>query len=361
MTQAGSRPALPLKLIAMQMPETVEWLGKSIRQEADNNVLLLIPGQTAEISLRMENTGNLALQWQLEILGDFPRSWCLWRREAVQEILPCDQVQERLCFHVPIDFFEQQDALSQTHPCLKLNYQSEICLYAVEGTSGTEERKHLVGYRSFQLWVRPDCTYLDFLPEIYQASDYMGRFLMLIEQAFDPTVEILDLLWAYLDPLTAPKAFLPFLSQWVAWSLNPRWTLKQQRRILRNAIKLYRWRGTRWGMLLYLHLYTGLPLQENYIPEELAAALSIREETTLESRKRISVVDSFKAGFIIGGEVQLGQGPIMGGGKPYHFVVTLRPDNADQIDEVLIRDIIEQVKPAFCSYDLSIVSFYQFA
>jgi hypothetical protein len=39
-------------------------------------------------------------------------------------------------------------------------------------------------------------------------------------------------------------------------------------------------------------------------------------------------------------------------GRPYHFIVRLR--SAAPLDEELIRTIIEQEKPVFCTYDLSL-------
>lgn len=352
MTQTRRAPAL--KLAALQFPEAVDWMGRSRQQDTADNVLLLTPGQIAEISVHITNAEPLALHWQLDVKGNFPSEW--WQAEnqqewqSEQEILPGDNYQGHICFQVPIDFFEQQTALV-AEPSLELDYRSEICLYAIQ-----DGRSQLVGYRSFQLWIRPNCTYLDFLPEIYQTTDFMGRFLTLFEQTFDPTVQTMDVFWTYLDPLTAPKALLPFLAQWVVWDLNPRWTLKQQRRLLRNAIRLYRWRGTRWGMLLYLHFYTGLPLQENNIPDNLQISLALEEVDVPEANKRISVVENHSTGFVLG-EANFNQSPMLGGGQPYHFTVTLRPDQADQIDEALIRSIIAQVKPAFCTYDLWIISF----
>jgi hypothetical protein len=52
----------------------------------------------------------------------------------------------------------------------------------------------------------------------------------------------------------------------------------------------------------------------------------------------------------------MGQDSMIGGGRPYHFIVRLRPDQPDQIDEQLVRDIIEREKPAFCTYELDLVN-----
>jgi phage tail-like protein len=174
--------------------------------------------------------------------------------------------------------------------------------------------------------------------------DFIGRFLKIFEQAFEPAVQTMDAMWANLDPFTAPKAMLPFLAYWVAWPINKSWGLNQQRRLIKRALELYRWRGTRKGLRLFLHLYTGLPLDDD-VPKE--------------AEKHISISDQFGRGFVLGRE-SLGQGTVLGGGRPFHFVVRLLalqplvPDKPPPISERLVRMIIDQEKPAFCTYELVI-------
>jgi hypothetical protein len=87
----------------------------------------------------------------------------------------------------------------------------------------------------------------------------------------------------------------------------------------------------------YLHLYTDLPLDEN-LPE---------------ADKHISIEEIFTRGFLMG-ETLIGRDSMLGGGRPFHFIVRLRPEPNKPIDERLVREIIEREKPAFCTYDLSI-------
>ncbi len=346
MTQSPVRPTFPLKLVSLKLPEVVSWMGQP-QQVVEDNALLVIPGQASEMAVTLKNEGSRVLWWKLELSGEFPSSWQQWQQSEPIDISPGTEVQEYIDFYVPPDFFEAQGALAaRSH--LDNTYQSVLSLYCVYGEDDAthpdveyfEEHKQLVGYQTFDLCVRPGCSYVDFLPQIYQASDFMGRFLMIFEEAFDPTIQSMDTLWAYLDPLTAPRALLPFLSKWVAWDLDARWTIKQQRRLLRYAVPLYRQRGTRQGLRLYLHIYTGLPLDEPDRPEE---------------DKRISIMEDFKAGFVFG-NAYLNQSAMLGGGRPYHFRVTLRPDSAEQLDENMVRSLIEDVKPAFCTYDLAIIN-----
>ena len=57
---------------------------------------------------------------------------------------------------------------------------------------------------------------------------------------------------------------------------------------------------------------------------------------------------------ILLGHTVMGQSTILSGNIPYHFNVRLRPAVDYPLDETLLRSIIEQEKPAFCSYTLSI-------
>ena len=365
---ADGKLTLPLRLVAMRLPETVDWIRKSSRSsfssEPPQNILHLTPGMVSEISLELENTDSQPITWSLEMTGNFPVTW-YYPESTIDDsteiseesesslqtnhyqidgtIQPHSRLYPSIRLSIPDDFFEAQAAVLYQE-CIELNYDSEIFLFAQ-----WNGRQRLAGYQSMRIEVRPVSEYMTLLPEIFQSEDFMTRFLSIFEQTFDPSLQTLGTLWAYLDPLTAPRAMLLFLSKWVAWEMEPRWNLKQQRRLIRYAIELYRWRGTRRGLRYYLHLYTDLPLDEN-LPE---------------SEKHISITDDTQNIFVFG-QAKLGESRIqeqeieeeqpfaLGGGRPFHFRVVLRPDHPEQIDEPLVRQIIEQVKPAFCTYTLDI-------
>ena len=128
-----------------------------------------------------------------------------------------------------------------------------------------------------------------------------------------------------------------FLAHWVGWQISPDLSLNQQRELIAQALEIYRWRGTRRGLRLSLHLATGLPL-----------------ETSPGTEPAIAITETFGSGLVLG-ETHLGPEAIMGGTKPFHFSVTLRQPPGLDLDENLIRKTIEQEKPAFCTYDLAIM------
>lgn len=294
--------------------------------------MLLHPGEPSEMVVQIDNLGTRTLQLNLQVEGDFPAEWCRIGMEG-HELLPEQRMEAVLYFQPPADLLEEDRAFSRSE-ALVLDYQSRIYVYY---TSDITDRR-LFESAPFNLYVRPRSLYLNFLPDLYREVDFIGRFLKIFEQAFEPAVQTLDVFWTYLDPLTAPKALLPFLAHWVAWPLDPRWSHQKQRRLIRQAMEIYSWRGTRRGLRLYLHLYTDLPLDED-IPEE--------------TDKHISIKEIFGDGFVLN-TTRIGHDSIIGGVRPYHFIVTLHPDPGVQVDERLVRHIIEQEKPAFCTYELYI-------
>ena len=322
-----STSTLSLKLSSQNVLENVS----PLRKEFIN--LRVVPGQYSEILVQLENRWDRPLIWKIEVDGDFPAHWCQWNQSESREIPAEQKIDENIRFKIPLHFFEEQLAIDSQSPQLKLDYQSRVRLYV-----GENDNWELTGYEIFYIAVRPPSSYIEFLPAFYKEVDFLERFLAIVEQTFDPAVQTLDTLWAYLDPLTAPESMLPFLAKWVGWEMSDRWSTKQQRRLIRHATTLYRWHGTRHGLRFYLHLCTGLPLDEE-LPE---------------TEKHISIQEIHSTGLVLGKTI-MGVDSMLGGGKKYHFAVRLRVDEPNlDVDEKMVREIIERERPAFSSYELDI-------
>ena len=343
MVQIGSQQkTIEIQLTPMRISESAPVAGLDLAN-AENitnatldtpvgSNLVLHPGEPNEMIVQVKNLlqQSIRLSWKIE--GDFPIEWCQLGTEGSQ-LAPGSQMDAVLYFQVPASFFEDQEALRlDKKGKLELNYRSRV---VVKIDPGTEYEQ--IEEADFGLYIRPYSAYIEFLPAVYREVDFIGRFIKIFEQTYQPIMDSFNVMWANLDPLTAPKALLPFLAHWVGWSVEASWELPQQRRLIRRAIELYRWRGTRKGLRLYLHLYTGLPLDED-LPE---------------SDKRIGIIEAFGPGFVLGA-ADLGERAILGGGKPYHFSVKLRPKHPNSLDEELVRRVIDQEKPAFSTYDLAI-------
>jgi phage tail-like protein len=172
----------------------------------------------------------------------------------------------------------------------------------------------------------PKSKYVDYLPAAMRTDDFLGRFLLIFQEVVDGLEDVLAQLPHYFDPLLTPERLVPFLASWVDLKFGPGWPLEMRRRLVREALELYRWRGTQRGLRKYIQLYTGV---EPEIEEEMAS-------------------------MALGQGAVLGWNTILGGGKNYNFTVTIRTDQPESIDLAVVRAIIEQEKPACCTYELRV-------
>jgi len=153
----------------------------------------------------------------------------------------------------------------------------------------------------------PRSSYLQHLPSFFARGGLMDRFLLIFESVLAPSVQLVDHIPLILDPRTMPADCLPWMASWLDLTLNENWPETRRRDLIRAASELYRWRGTRKGLCLYLKTYAGVT------PE-------LEEEV----------------------------------GQPHTFRVTLRVPADEPVDEGLVRAIIEAEKPAHTAYELVI-------
>lgn len=357
MTQRIDHRTLHLQLFPMSVPNApnvgegvlATWGALSDSETTEMPSLCLCPGEVGELLIRLEHRGEQPLPYHLRVQGNIPPTWYSLHTEG-HELQPDRTTEAVVRFRPDPDFFETRTGLAPDQT-LMLDYQGEVRVHrglapdpasdrTVERLSerSSERSSELLASDPFRIFLRPRSLYPEFLPAVYQEVDFIGRFLKIFEQSFEPTVNTLQTMWAYLDPLTAPETLLPFLAQWVGWQNEAAWSVAQQRSLIRRAMEIYRWRGTRKGLLFYLHIYTGLPMSD---------------PTRSPFQQPIQIHTAAGRGFVLG-ETVIGPTALLGGGKPWHFVVKLCP-NADQwLDERLVRTIIEQEKPAVCTYDLEI-------
>ena len=103
----------------------------------------------------------------------------------------------------------------------------------------------------------------ELLPAIYRRSDALGGNLVrdicfLFEHMFGSTTDVLDQRDRFYDPYECPPEFLPWLASWTALVIDMDWPEDKQRAIVKRAVDLYRIRGTKRGLALFLKLFTGL-------------------------------------------------------------------------------------------------------
>jgi phage tail-like protein len=101
----------------------------------------------------------------------------------------------------------------------------------------------------------------DGLPAEYRAQDrdrFLYRMLSLFGDAIAEVEDKVDGIHDCLSPERAPAEFLPWLSSWVAFVLDETWSVEKRRRLIREALELYRWRGTIRGIQGFVEIYTGI-------------------------------------------------------------------------------------------------------
>ncbi len=81
----------------------------------------------------------------------------------------------------------------------------------------------------------------------------------------------------------APAEFVPWLARWVAVSLRDEWDDETRRRVVAEAMQLYRLRGTREGLRRMIGVYVGLP-EAVTIVEFTAVVHLFQVEVRLPSR-----------------------------------------------------------------------------
>jgi phage tail-like protein len=183
--------------------------------------------------------------------------------------------------------------------------------------------------------------YLENLPAIYRRSDAVGRNLVrelcfLFEHMFDSVeVNLVDG-WRFYDPHIAPIEFLNWLSGWTAFSLDLDWPEPQKRALIRRAVDLYRIRGTKRGLSLFLRLFTG---QEPDIEENTWPFKGFRVEAE---------------GAEIGARVGLDSVIMPPVDLAHCFIVTMPVKYETVTSEMIIRihQIIQMEKPAHTHYYL---------
>lgn len=239
-------------------------------------------------------------------------------------LLPGEQRSATLEFHVSLD--------GETVPG---DYPFEIVLTDIE----TGEEATGAGLARLRY---PQAGLLQYLPALYtqtppgpprrcapyEEPPFFERFLRGFEDAQEPLNALLSTLYRYFDADSAPADFLPWLATWVALDLDNNWLQLKRRRLIKQAIWLYRWRGTRRGLTRYLEIYTGVKAEIN---------------------------DQPFSGMRLGPDTLLGMGSILGDVPSHAFVATLAVPDPSAINERTVRDIIELQKPAHTAYDLRIV------
>lgn len=161
------------------------------------------------------------------------------------------------------------------------------------------------------------------LPALYRDDSFTQRFCEALDIVIAPVVSVLDNMPAYLDLSTAPGDMLPWLAHWVGLAVDPSQRSRRQRELVRAAIDLQGWLGTRHG-----------------IEQAIDALFGVRAE----------VEDSGGATWSVDAASELP------GDASASIVVRIVQRDERPLDVDRLNDVVETMKPAHVSHRVIVVA-----
>jgi phage tail-like protein len=160
------------------------------------------------------------------------------------------------------------------------------------------------------------------LPAAFQEDDFCLRMMSAFDEVLAPIFTTLDCFETYLDPTLAPDDFVDWLASWVGVDIDETWTQERRRRLILDAVALYRIRGTAAGLAAHVNLYAGVT------PE-------IQESGGCEWS-------------------QTAGSPMPGSTHP-HLTVRLRVEDAANVKRTTVSRIVAASRPAHMPYQVEMM------
>ena len=306
-----------------------------------SNVMKCYPGETITLNTRLVAGQGLAkfkLQVSFTNKVVIISSECKEQHKNQSLLVVNDQDTGYLIWNIQKDFdesvclnFQINAQVRPTSQDVTLASKAEI----VPEDAGFAEK---IKPDEVHVLVRSKSSLLKYLPNIYQDDDLMGRFLMLFDSFIAPIEGQINAQYNYFDPFLTPVEFLPWLASWSGIVLDEAIPECRRRRLLKEAARLFKLRGTRRGLKDYLELYSGGKAQ---------------------------IDEHFSENFTLNPRSYLGPGIALGTinvPNTFHVSVKVPPDPADdniemrnrrlRLLESKIEAIIEMEKPVHTGYEL---------
>ncbi len=167
-------------------------------------------------------------------------------------------------------------------------------------------------------------SYVRYLPAIYQRDPFLGRFLRIFEDVLSPIQEMVSTLPERFDPGLAPPPMLAFLAAWVGEERSLSLAEGPTRQLVKQALVLHRWRGTKRGLRLALELATG----------------------------RRPLITEYGRGMVLGTDSNLGVNTPLEDGMAPHVHVTFAC-TPEEVDKGIVDEIVCRYSPGHISHSVS--------
>jgi phage tail-like protein len=164
---------------------------------------------------------------------------------------------------------EPQLALPAELGTFELLFQGVVGRYAQLEITLSGGGRSTPAVRSIRAWF-PRFSYVEhYLPAVYASADGPGRFLERFlanpEGLFTALEEKIEHQHLVFDARTAPAVDLDWLASWFGLVLDPLWTTRRRRFLVRNIDAFYRRRGTVPGMVAMLRVFFDAEVDESTI------------------------------------------------------------------------------------------------
>lgn len=273
----------------------------------------------------MENEGNPAFTVSIYAANSLTR-----------QLDGKDETIEHILFDDSLPLSEKKQLLSPYFQKAETN-MTDMLLHDIKGRylwfilDATLQEGQRLAIEKIKLFF-PAESWLSYLPEIYERSDkdqFFERFLAIFQTMYETLNDAIYSFPYMIDIDCAGKDYLEWLAGWLDIADSYMWTEDQLRRLLKNAVTLYRMRGTRAAVLEFVKLYTGderVYLVENF---------QVRKHMTEEDSRLLTQLY---------------------GDDPYKFQILVSGDRVPTAREYqTLTKIIKEVKPAHMEAELIVL------
>lgn len=162
----------------------------------------------------------------------------------------------------------------------------------------------------------------ELLPTVYWDDPFTQELTRAFDAVMAPIYSTVDCVDAYFDPWLAPPDFLEWVGSWLGLVFDETLPLERRRRLVAEAARLYRSRGTIAGLTEHIALFTGVNVE---IEDSGGADIS---------------------------EVPGGTPP---GEEVPSFVVRLVVGRGERVNVDRVREIVRLSAPAHVPYEVAVV------
>jgi phage tail-like protein len=100
--------------------------------------------------------------------------------------------------------------------------------------------------------------YIQYLPGVFSDSDFLKRYLLIMESILAPLEWGIDSFEQYYNPFVTTPDWLQWIGEWFDVLIHPSVPIERQRAVVKELGLLFRRRGTRRGLMRLLVLYFGV-------------------------------------------------------------------------------------------------------